>query len=174
LGIASIGLTRVLVPDAGPSSVTFVPAELAPFAVRCEFRFVEDDAGTAREALVGAPALAETATAIRQHAEISPLLQRTLAENVYRYRRIAELILQGRMAAAVEPRKAMLESWRRKDGSKRQWTPLERLDLLLEYEGRAGEIGLMVNLGNERGGIQRFEISRQLKSARAERASATH
>jgi hypothetical protein len=66
-------------------------------------------------------------------------------------------------------REAMLQAQRRKEGSRGEWTPLERFALLHEFEARADEgRGLEGRLADDRG-IQVSGISRQLRIARAER-----
>jgi hypothetical protein len=171
VGVASVSISRAQVPDAPPSSVSFVPAELAPFAVRCGFRFVEDADGSRREALVEPPGIIETASSLREHAEATREYQYMLESHRWAYWRIAERLLDFDVRGAVAEREVMLQAQRRKVGSRRQWTRLERFALLREFEERRGNgegRGLQSRLADDRG-IQVSGISRQLHLARAER-----
>ncbi len=103
-----LSVRRSLNGNPEPHEVTLAPAELHPFALRFLFRLVEDDAGARCLILVATPHLIERSSSGEVLAEVTADLQRTLDENRDRYRRIAELALDVRLAEAVEERELML------------------------------------------------------------------
>jgi hypothetical protein len=172
LGVASWRIKRVQVPGDEPSSATFSPVELHPFAVRCEFRYVEDDDGGRRFWHVGGPALVEPTGAYERDgepelAEITATHLRTIEEHRRRYRTIAAHLVDVDFAGAARAREAMLEATR----SRRKGEPLTDLyllDLGAEFTARVAEYGggLIDELAFDRG-VGHTEMWRQLKRADA-------
>lgn len=146
--VTLVRVRRVLVADADPSSVTFAPIELHPFAIRCEFRYVEEEDGTCRNYLVGGPAIVERAQSTAP-VEITAKHEETLRLNRARYLNLAELYLELKGGEARDQRESMLEA-------KNRWwgEPVTRdalAGLAMEYLARKDERGLIRNLANERG-----------------------
>jgi hypothetical protein len=164
LGVASVRVNRVQVPDAEPSTVTFAPPELHPFAVRFDFRYVEDDEGVRGNWCVG-HALEEPA-ARQEPVRVEPRHTRTLEENVVRYRRIAESLIEMDWPEAVERRGAMLATEHRE--KRAPLTDLHLADIEAEHRNRGGTP--VVELAIRRG-IDRSTYYRQLQAAKRRRRS---
>lgn len=166
LGVAYWRISRVQIPGEEPSSATFSPVELHPFAVRCEFRYVEDDDGERRFWLVGSPALVEPPGA-QEPVEITSTHLRTLEEHRRRYRAIAACLVDVDFRGAAQAREAMIEASRnRRKGE--PLTDLYLLDLGAEFSARIDEYGdrLVDDLALSRG-VGRPEMWRQLKKSAA-------
>jgi hypothetical protein len=95
-----------------PHEVIFAPIEVQPFAVRFQFRDLEDESGSRKLHLVGTPHLVERSSPPSVLAPITPEHQQTLDENRERYRRMAENYLEVDLAAASAERTTMLEASR--------------------------------------------------------------
>lgn len=157
-------------PEPGPTSYAqFAPIEVAPFHVRCEFRWVQDEDGRDCRIPVAGPSLVEPPVRDVFYA-ITADHQRTLEENARRYKRIAECLVEVDIDGATKVRAAMLETARRRQPRERI-TDLYLVDLGSEFSDRVDEYrrnrdnnALMDELASKRG-VQRFQLRRQLKVA---------
>lgn len=94
-----------------PHEVIFAPIEVQPFAVRFQFRDLEDESGSRSLHLVGTPHLVER-DPLTALAAVTPDLQEALDANRERYRRMAESYLEVDLIAASAERTTMFEASR--------------------------------------------------------------
>lgn len=155
--------------------MTLEPVELRPFSVRFGFQEIENDEGAAELWLVSrewfAPPVPSDAE-IPECFDWTPLHERTLADNAFRYRRYAERLLKLDLNGAARERNKALAF--HDDDTQRN--PPAQLDglYLLGLEDEVQDRRRNTNLDRVAGelGMSRTTLWRRRKEAQRRRASS--